>query len=70
MGSRLPIGAAALTTGTLCFGLLIPCMHAASFVGPIVEHTGDLGFEVGVCLSVLLYILLRMLGKDRFRECN
>jgi purine-cytosine permease-like protein len=66
IGDKLPIGAAALLAGALSFGLIIPCMDAAWFVGPIALHTGDLGVEVGLCLSVLLYIPLRTLEKSKF----
>lgn len=63
VGSKLPIGAAALSAGALSFTLIIPCMDTAWYTGPIAVHTGDLGVEVGICLSVLLYIPLRTLEK-------
>ena len=57
--SRLPSGIAALGAGVLSFGLVIPCMDQAWFVGPIAKTTGDIGFEVAFGVSALLYTLFR-----------
>ncbi|KAG5642670.1 hypothetical protein DXG03_002354 [Asterophora parasitica] len=43
---RLPSGIAAVATGLLSFGLIIPSMEQVWFVGPIAKTTGDIGFEV------------------------
>lgn len=59
--SRLPPGIAALGAGILSFGLVIPCMDQAWFVGPIAKTTGDIGFEVAFGVSALLYTILRAL---------
>lgn len=59
--SRLPVGAAALGSGVLSFGLVVPCMAQVWYTGPIAETTGDLGFEVAFVLSALLYVPLRKL---------
>ena len=59
--SKLPLGVAALGSGILAFGLVIPCMAQVWWTGPIAKTTGDLGFEVAFLLSVLLYVPLRKL---------
>ena len=51
---RIIIGAA-----VLCFGLVIPGMNQIWFTGPIAKTTGDIGFEVALVLSALLYVPLR-----------
>lgn len=58
---KLPVGTAALASSVLCFALIIPSMDAVWYIGPIAMHTGDIGIEVGACLSSLLYIPLRTL---------
>lgn len=63
VASRLPIGAAALASGILCFGLVVPCMAQVWWTGPIAKTTGDIGFEVAFVLSSLFYIPLRYLEK-------
>ncbi|THU97050.1 NCS cytosine-purine permease [Dendrothele bispora CBS 962.96] len=55
----LPTGIPAVTAGVLTFGLVIPCMSQALFVGPIGEKTGDIGFEVASVLCAVLYLWLR-----------
>ncbi|KAL2204550.1 hypothetical protein CC79DRAFT_1344566 [Sarocladium strictum] len=59
----LPVGAAAMASGVLCFGLVVPCMAQVWWTGPIAEKTGDIGFEVAAVLSALLYLPLRTLEK-------
>lgn len=61
--SRLPLGIAAVASGVLSFGLVVPCMAQVWYTGPIAETTGDIGFEVAFVLSSLLYVPLRMLEK-------
>jgi purine-cytosine permease-like protein len=58
---KVPVGVAALAAGMLSFALIIPSMDTAWYTGPIAIHTGDLGVEVGICLSSLLYIPFRTL---------
>lgn len=60
---QLPIGLAAIGSGILCFGLVIPCMAQVWWTGPIAETTGDIGFEVALILSALLYVPLRWTEK-------
>lgn len=62
-GSKLPLGVAAITSGVVAFGLVIPCMKEEWYVGPIAEKAGDIGFEVAFALSALAYVPLRMLEK-------
>ncbi|KAH8601416.1 purine-cytosine permease FCY22 [Bisporella sp. PMI_857] len=59
VGSKLPLGAAALASTFLPFALIVPCMMQTWYTGPIAKHTGDIGFEVGFVLAVLFYIPLR-----------
>lgn len=58
---RLPLGLAALTSAILPIGLIVPLMNQAWYVGPLGDKVGDLGFEVGLGLSFLLYCCLRPL---------
>lgn len=58
---KLPSGIAAITAGVGSFALVIPCMAATWYTGPIAEHTGDIGFEVAFVLAGLLYFPLRTL---------
>lgn len=58
---KLPSGIAAITAGVASFGLVVPCMAATWYTGPIAEHTGDIGFEVAFALAGLLYVPLRTL---------
>ena len=59
--NALPTGAAALGAAVASFGLVIPCMSQVWFTGPIAETTGDIGFEVALVASGILYVPLRML---------
>ncbi|GJN86922.1 hypothetical protein PLIIFM63780_010504 [Purpureocillium lilacinum] len=61
--SRLPWGAAAITAGIACFGLVVPCMDQVWWTGPIAETTGDIGFEVAFVLAALVYVPLRYLER-------
>lgn len=56
---RLPSGLAAMGACILSFGLVVPCMSQAWYTGPLAETTGDIGFEVALVLSALLYLPLR-----------
>lgn len=60
-GKKLPPGVAAIGTGVLAFGLVVPCMNTTWFVGPIAKYTGDIGFEVAFAVACILYIPLRTL---------
>ena len=60
-GKALPPGIAALGAGIGSFGLVIPCMAQLWYEGPIAKKTGDIGFEVAFCLSVILYVPFRLL---------
>lgn len=57
----LPSGIAALGAGALSFALVIPSMNKEWYVGPIGEITGDIGFEMAMAVSALLYLPFRML---------
>ena len=63
---RLPYGVAGIGSAVLSLGLLIPCIDQDWFTGPIAKHAGDLGFEVGLVLSSVLYCFLRPLEKRMF----
>ncbi|KAK2594483.1 hypothetical protein QQS21_007830 [Conoideocrella luteorostrata] len=62
-GNKLPLGIAAIVSGVMSFGLVIPCMREEWYVGPIAARAGDIGFEVAFALSALLYVPLRMLER-------
>lgn len=61
--SRLPWGVAAIASGVLSFGLVVPSMSQNWYVGPIAKTTGDLGFEFALVVTGLLYLPLRALEK-------
>lgn len=58
---QLPTGIAALAAGAMSVALIVPCMDQVWFVGPIAEHTGDIGFEVAFVISGIMYIPFRWL---------
>lgn len=58
---KLSPGFAAISAAILCFGLVIPNMSQIWFTGPIAETTGDIGFELALVVSALLYLPLRFL---------
>jgi purine-cytosine permease-like protein len=64
--SQLPLGAAALSACALSFALVIPSMSQVWYTGPIARTTGDIGFEMAVAVTTLLYIPLRHL-ENRWR---
>jgi hypothetical protein len=47
----------------LSFGLVIPSMAQIWFTGPIAQTTGDIGFELAIVVSAILYIPTRYLEK-------
>ena len=59
--SQLPLGAAALGASVLSFALVIPSMDQVWYTGPIARKTGDIGFEVAMAVTALLYVPLRHL---------
>jgi len=65
--SQLPLGAAALGSCALSFAVVIPSMSQVWYTGPIAHKTGDIGFEVAMVVTALLYIPLRHLEK-RWRD--
>jgi len=61
--SMLPQGAAALTASALSFALVIPSMDQVWYRGPIARTTGDIGIEMAMAVTALLYVPLRHLEK-------
>ncbi|RYP04860.1 hypothetical protein DL764_004183 [Monosporascus ibericus] len=61
--SRLSLGIAALTSATLSFVLVIPCMNQVWHNGPIAVKTADIGFEMAFAVTAFLYFPLRALEK-------
>jgi hypothetical protein len=61
--SQLPLGVAALSACALSFALVIPSMSQVWYTGPIARTTGDIGFEMALVVTALLYIPLRHLEK-------
>jgi len=55
----LPAGIAAITASVLQLGLVIPCIDHVWFTGPIAKHTGDIGFEVALVFTAILYVPFR-----------
>ncbi|KAH9174767.1 cytosine-purine permease [Lactarius sanguifluus] len=60
--SKLPLGAAALTASALRFALVIPSMDVVWYEGPILT-TGNIGIEMAMAVTTLLYVPLRHLEK-------
>ncbi|CAE6534466.1 unnamed protein product [Rhizoctonia solani] len=63
---KLPPGIAALGACVCSFGLIVPCMDQVWFTGPIAKTTGDIGFEVGLFLTGIVYVPLRALERRVF----
>ncbi|KAH9174764.1 NCS cytosine-purine permease [Lactarius sanguifluus] len=61
--SKLPLGAAALTASALSFALVIPSMDQVWYEGPIARTTGDIGIELAMAVTALLYVPLGHLEK-------
>ncbi|KAL2069247.1 hypothetical protein VTL71DRAFT_15585 [Oculimacula yallundae] len=59
--AKLPTGLAALGAAVLSFGLVVPCMSQVWWTGPLAKETGDIGFEVALVLSAVLYVPFRWL---------
>jgi NCS1 nucleoside transporter family len=61
--SKLPPGFAAIGAFLLSFGLVVPCMGQVWWTGPIAATTGDIGLEVAVVISAVLYFPCRVLER-------
>jgi purine-cytosine permease-like protein len=61
--SKLPLGVAAFLSVAVPFAIIVPSMATSWYVGPIAVSTGDIGFETGGVLAVLLYVPLRALER-------
>ncbi|KAI1421369.1 permease for cytosine/purines, uracil, thiamine, allantoin-domain-containing protein [Xylaria sp. FL1777] len=59
--SKLPTGLSAILAAGLSFGLVVPCASQAWYTGPLAVTTGDIGFEVALVLSPILYLPIRWL---------
>ncbi|KAH9884386.1 permease for cytosine/purines, uracil, thiamine, allantoin-domain-containing protein [Xylariomycetidae sp. FL2044] len=57
--AKLPTGIAAIVAMGLSFALAVPCMSQVWYTGPLAETTGDIGFEVALVLSSVLYVPCR-----------
>ncbi|EXJ84727.1 NCS1 family nucleobase:cation symporter-1 [Capronia epimyces CBS 606.96] len=64
---KLPSGIAAMAACALSFALIVPCMGQVWYTGPLAEKAGDIGFEVGLCLSAVLYLPFRW-AEIRYRK--
>lgn len=47
----------------MSFALVIPSMSQVWYTGPIARKTGDIGFEVAMVVTTLIYVPLRHLEK-------
>ncbi|ETN42648.1 uncharacterized protein HMPREF1541_01805 [Cyphellophora europaea CBS 101466] len=59
--AALPSGIPAIFSTVAPWGVIVPSMATAWYVGPIAVHTGDLAWELGAASSSLLYLPLRAL---------
>ncbi|KAK1622824.1 hypothetical protein BDP81DRAFT_465865 [Colletotrichum phormii] len=69
----LPLGFAAVVSLCCSFGLIVPSMDTAWYTGPIALRTGDIGIELGIAVSSLMYIVLRPIEarwEDRNRSSS
>ncbi|KAI0944997.1 hypothetical protein AcV7_001649 [Taiwanofungus camphoratus] len=65
---RLPVGIAATLAFLCAFGIIIPCMSQAWYVGPIAKAgSGDIGIIVGASVAFILYPVFRILEKTFLR---
>jgi len=65
---KLPPGIAAMTSCVLSLGLVVPFMDQAWFTGPLGKHVGDLGFELGLAVTFVLYCVLRPIEQRLFQR--
>lgn len=65
---QLPSGIPALAALIIPFVLVVPAMDQIWYVGPIAKVTGDLGFELELVTSILLYVPFRMIEMKYFRD--
>lgn len=63
VSSQLPLGAAALMASALSFAVVVPSMDQVWYEGPIARTTGDIGIEMAMAVTALLYVPLRHLEK-------
>lgn len=63
---ELPTGLAAVVTGALCVGLIVPSMDTVWYTGTFALTTGDMAMELSFVLSCILYVPLRMLDLRLF----
>lgn len=65
---RLPLGAAAIVAFLCAFGIIIPCMDQAWYVGPIAKAgSGDIGILVGSCVIGILYPCFRIIERTYWK---
>ncbi|CEH16636.1 60s ribosomal protein L34 [Ceraceosorus bombacis] len=64
--NKLPTGLAALATSVLSVAIMVPCMDQVWFAGPLARRSGDLAFEVGFALSIVLYPPIRLVDRHCF----
>ena len=58
---KLPTGISAILAAGLSFALVVPSASQVWYTGPIAVTTGDIGFEVALVLSPILYVPIRWL---------
>ncbi|EFI27075.1 cytosine-purine permease [Coprinopsis cinerea okayama7 len=61
--NKLPLGIAAVAAVVCSFGLVVPCMNQTWYTGPIAKMTGDIGFEIAIVLTGMLYFPFRSVEK-------
>ena len=64
--NKLAPGYAAMSASLLSYAVIIPCMNQVWFTGPIGNVTGDIGFEVALVATAVLYLPLRYLERKVF----
>ena len=60
---KLPLGIAAAAASIGSFAVVVPCMDQTWFTGPIAKITGDIGFEVAMAATGILYVPSRLIEK-------
>lgn len=59
----LPTGIAALGASLCSLALVIPSMGKTWYTGPIAKYTGDIGIEMAIVVTGILYLPFRILEK-------
>lgn len=66
--SKLPVGAAAVVAYAAAWGVGVTGMKKTWYVGPVGAHAGDIGIWMSLCMSALVYFILRSVELKVFKR--